>query len=311
MRSVAALWFGTLLASFVGCRGDAGTRGRPDGRESIYGDDDRLEINDPENDPLVVEAGQSVALVIDWKYLQPEVDGFRVASNPYGKQENLCPGERFADQPESEGRCTAFLVAPSRVVTAGHCITVERCAETALVFGFAYRDPTDDVTWVLPDDVYGCQAVLARELSPTASDVPSVDYAILELDRPVPDRQPLTLRRESKLRDRVLVTLIDHPMGLPMKTSTGAVFDNSDPVTFNAQTDGFRGSSGSPVLDPATGLVEGVLIGVSPDWELREGTDCLVSHRCPTPNDEDCQGQLSMRSLLVSEALALLDPFAP
>ena len=52
-----------------------------------------------------------------------------------------------------------------------------------------------------------------------------------------------------------------HPFGLPMKiTNEGLMRDNTPVSHFVAFLDTYPGNSGSPVVDPRSGLVEGVLV---------------------------------------------------
>jgi hypothetical protein len=57
----------------------------------------------------------------------------------YGDSYNLCPSERFREQPIGSF-CSGVLVAPDIIATAAHCITGETIADIRFVFGYQMRD---------------------------------------------------------------------------------------------------------------------------------------------------------------------------
>jgi hypothetical protein len=299
-----SLSFAFVVGLFPACDAGRGRPADPSGQEDIYGKDSRRELDDPRNPEWVQEAGDAVALVIDQTDLEDTDDGFVLGATLLSTQRTLCGTERFADQPAIPARsCTGFLIAPDRLVTAGHCIDDKRCAQRAFVFGFAYRQDDHEITQVNPEDVYFCERVLARELVPGDDGWSIIDYAIVELDRVVDGRPPLVLS-PARLPDDARLALIGHPEGLPMKVDFGRVVTNWEPFRFFTDLDANGGNSGSPLLDRDSEEVVGILTGGTRDWVWNEEIECYDSHHCDTAGDEGCEGQLATRANVVAEEVA-------
>jgi V8-like Glu-specific endopeptidase len=256
----------------------------------------------------MVEASHSVALVVDWQNLRVDEGGYRLLTVPLRQDSQVCPEEAFADQPAAPGSCSAFLVAADLVATASHCPIQVPCEQRAFVFDFAYQlASNEDVTFVAPDQVYTCQHVLVSQHDDGGDpNSPVIDYALIQLDRPVLDRLPLDLDAAHELAQGTALTLLGHPSGLPLKISTGAVTSAVEPHSFICDVDAFAGDSGSPLLDSETGLVAGVFIAGTPDWVRLEGRDCVVSHRCDALDDQYCRGQFATRGFVLAEAMDAL-----
>ncbi|WP_437955622.1 serine protease [Sorangium sp. So ce119] len=197
----------------------------------------------------------------------------------------LCPEERFRDQPVFGGVCSAFLVAPDTLVTAGHCLSAPGvCSSIAFVFGAAYDRSDRDPSRVGPEDVYFCREVPERVANGVLG-----DYAVVRLDRPVVGRKPLPLRRAGKVEDDEELILIGNPLGLPTKIAArGRVLDNAPALFFKASTDSYGGGSGSVVMGARSGLVEGVLVRGEKDF-VQAGA-CWASHVCPA-GGWPCRGE--------------------
>lgn len=195
----------------------------------------------------------------------------------------LCPEEPFVEQ-STVGFCSAFLVAPDVMVTAGHCITsVRDCTEARFIFGFGMTQPNTDLTSVPAAQVYSCASIISRALVNTG-----IDYAVIKLDRPVTDRAPLALRRTGQPAVGMPLTVIGHPSCLPTKIAAGAtvrrIVGSSHLV---ASTDTYGGNSGSAVFNSTTGEVEGILVRGENDY-VRTPRGCWVSNRCP---ETGCRGE--------------------
>jgi V8-like Glu-specific endopeptidase len=299
-----------VLAGLPAC-GPAGSLhgGAANDRRDLYGDDDRREASDPANDPFMVEASRSVAMMVDWENLQVQGDGYRLASQPLADQYGLCPEERFRQQPAADG-CTAFLVAPNVVATAAHCTRgPDTCSLRAFVFGYAYEvaaNEDEDVTLIEFDGVFGCSRVLVSLAVGQYANWPVIEYALVLLDRPVPDRAPLKLQRARQIPEGTEVTLISHTLGLPTKIGTGAVLHSSHPAHFDSALDAYGGASGAPVLGSQSRLVEGVYVAGSYDWEWHEDRGCATSHHCTDVSDPDCPGHRSTRAFILRDMMDLL-----
>ena len=195
----------------------------------IYGDDDRVEIADLDDDEIRAAAARVAALVVD----EP--------MQSWGEEQQLCDSVRFAEQPVV-ARCGAVLMDADLVLTAGHCARM--CSLSRIVFG--------------DDDSYACTDVVADHIAD------DVDFAWLRLDRPVLGIEPALARREPASIGESL-TLLSFPGGIPMKADQGGVVTSRGEASFRTNHDAFAGSSGGPLLD-ATGAVVGILGGGAPDF---------------------------------------------
>ena len=101
-----------------------------DAQRVIYGTDDRQDIFELGDPALLTDAASAVALVHD-SDITDNGDGTSTLNGPtLGNRRNLCVSEPFREQP-SVAFCTGFLVDPSLVATAAHCVeagTSPRCA---------------------------------------------------------------------------------------------------------------------------------------------------------------------------------------
>ncbi len=229
--------------------------------KSIYGTDNRQDYF--EAFPYMRQLSDSVASF--WKGESVEAAGgsYRLKAETFGKKANLCPGEKFSEQPVG-AFCSGSLVGDDLVMTAGHCITDESdCADAKIVFGFAVTTSGGKAPTTVPQkDVYSCKKIVTRRLE---GDGP--DYALIRLDRKVTGRRPLAISRGSTLRTGSKVFVIGYPVGIPLKVSGDAtVRDVSKPGFFVANLDTFGGNSGSPVFNASNNLIEGILVRGDEDF---------------------------------------------
>lgn len=265
---------------------------------AVYGPDDRRDVADPANAPLMQEAARSVAVVVPRVRIRGAARGddpeyYRsLPRTSYKTKFDLCPDERFGEQP-APGYCTAFFVGGDTMVTAGHCLkSGADCANAAFVFDFFGGPGHERPERIARRDVYYCRTIEARALDEESG----VDFAVFKLDRPVEDRAPLPVRRSGQIARNAPVTVIGHPNGLPLKiTAGGRVRDNSQ-VYFVVNSDTFSGSSGSPVLSD-DGVVEGLVVRGETDFVATEA-GCNAVRRC---DDSGCRGEDVVRSATFRE----------
>ncbi|WP_164848279.1 serine protease [Halobacteriovorax sp. HLS] len=255
-------------------------------RKVIYGVDNRVEA-EQFPDHRFVEASESVASVV-WSNkliqdpLMPQIYNFKKVSLQFTY--NICREEKFSQQVPL-GNCTAFLVAPDLVLTAGHCISDQsQCEQSKFVF-----DHKEDTIELDQSQVYSCKKIIERKLINDPFKVK--DFALIQLDRTVSNRSPLSLRPTGKVEKNTPLVVIGHPLGLPMKTTDDAIVSKLSARTmftsltgifkfknyFITNTDTYGGNSGSPVFNEQTGLVEGMLIqGANDFYETKDG--CMRSN---------------------------------
>jgi hypothetical protein len=254
----------------------------------IYGKDDRLDAYQVSSQPIL-DLWDSTAAMVLRSDLKDNGDGtYTLPSATFGETERMCVGEPFRDQP-NPARCSGFLVAPDLMATAGHCAgSPPDCASVAFVFGFRMLDATTPVLTFPKSQVYLCSGVVGTRMPDDLS-----DWAVVQLDRPVPDHKPLRIRRDGKIADGQRHFMIGHPEGLPGKFDGGAwVRDNSPATYFVSNLDAYGGNSGSAVFNADTHIVEGMLVAGDAQSLIQSG-DCWLSNRCP---DDGCLGEISTRS---------------
>lgn len=241
--------------------------------KSIYGEDDRLEYFAATQDMKTL----SDSVVSFWKAGQIEIlntGGVKLKTVNFGDRLNLCPGEKFREQPIG-AFCSGSLVGEDLVMTAGHCIKNEAaCAEARMVFGYAIKkEGGEAVTTMAASEVYSCSRIVKRFLggepgstNPTGQNL-GADFALLQLDRKVTGHKPLAINRGDNLKKGDGIFVIGHPVGLPLKVAGGAtVRDFSKVGYFVADLDTFGGNSGSPVFNTRTRKIEGILVRGDEDF---------------------------------------------
>ncbi len=266
----------TLLHS--ACAVDPATSGGAapgGGKADVYGSDDRLERYEIAPQSLHHALATSSGALVDRAKLTARPDGSFDLANVQSLKDHyqLCPDVRFAEQPML-GFCSATLVAPDLVLTAGHCMIRDaevradadaRCARTTFVLDFAYdaapMDAFDAVAHIPSTAVRGCARIVAIENPYDATTEAPHDYALVELDRPVTDRAPVAIGGSGPLDVGMGVTAIGHPNGIPQKLSPGSVTTLGDPAEYAAfgfDAEIFSGNSGSGVFD-----ADGALVGIT------------------------------------------------
>lgn len=255
----------------------------------IYGADDRKDLYQVTDANLLRLADSTVAMIASEK-LTAKGEVAHLDAGTFGESNNLCTDEPFYQQPDAAD-CSGSLVGPDLVLTAGHCVQSENdCLKNSFVFGYAvYVDGATAVNTLRAQDIYQCAKIVVQRWEPGRE---GLDYAVVQLDRPVPDHAPLRLRRSGVLETGSDLVVIGHPYGLPVKIAGGAQVRAVKPGYFTANLDTYRGNSGSAVFNAHTGLIEGVLVRGSRDLRFREigktGEFCNESNRCA---DDECQGE--------------------
>ncbi len=259
------------------------TKAVRDAQRVIYGTDDRQDIYEI-GDPSLLTDTASVVALLDASDIADNGDGTATLNGDLlGDRYNLCADEPFRDQP-TIAFCTGFLVDPSLVATAAHCVDVGSLASVRFVFGYEMSSPTTAVTRISTTEIYRAIRIIGREIGTEGT-----DWAVVQLDRPVPNHPFVRIRRTGKIADAAGVHVIGHPSGLPKKHAGNAtVRDNAPARFFSANLDTYGGNSGSPVFNTATHEVEGILVRGETDY-VSNGA-CTVSNICPVNGcrGEDC-----------------------
>ena len=279
------------------------------GKADIYGEDSRREINDPSVSEQERELAQSVAMVFNIRNTLDITDESISFSRKTMSQEfqringvPLCEDEPFTQQ-VAPGYCTAFLIAPDLMATAGHCVNGHtRCAQMSFAFDYAKSSPSEDPVRISRKDHYRCESIIGRLYDPFEDGEALLskeywyDWAVIKLDRPVTDRKPVVLTEGEFIERGAPLTVIGHPSGLPMKLTQGNVVTDDKERYMNTTLDIYKGNSGSPVFDNE-GKVHGIVIRGSGgnSFEIVNG-ECGRSKQCEDIGDPTgCIGNHALR----------------
>lgn len=263
----------------------------------IYGTDDRKDLFEID-DHKIIEQAESTATFTLRGLINPRSDGdYDVAQGTLGRSLNLCPGTKFEDQPNI-GACSATLVSPKHLLTAGHCMPDQkRCEEIYLLFGFHNYVKGDFMKVAPAKDVYRCKKLLVRRQDD------NLDFALIELDRVVTDKKPAVLGINEKVVKGQLVRLIGYPDGLPSKVVSGAKVRAAYNQKFVSNVDAFKGNSGSAIFSEASGNMIGILFQGNHDYVYNNRLDCRELNVC---RENDCRGEDATN---VTSIWPLISPF--
>jgi V8-like Glu-specific endopeptidase len=221
------------------------------------------------------------------------------------ERRNLCGTERFADE-YTLPICTGFLIGPDLLATAGHCVDRENYAQRAWIFGYDSTYSFNQRPVFSKDQVYLTKEVVYWDRDVTQRK----DYAVVRLDRPVTDIQPLKFRSSGLVPNNTDLAIIGHPTGLTSKIAAGGkVLNNSFVNAIKTNVDSFAGNSGSPVLNIQTGMVEGILVSGAEDYleSTRTGENCVVVNKRPMEAGEEYITNI----VLIAKKLAETGPSKP
>jgi V8-like Glu-specific endopeptidase len=240
---------------------------------AIFGVDDRRVITP--NSPWAGIANSTAVAVLKSNAIERADNKFDLSVDSL--HEYLCPSERFRKEPSLQYACTGFLITPTLLVTAGHCMvnTGETSHESkmfceAFYWYFGYQKGIDGATKtknLSKDNLYNCKQIIyaVRE-----EQKPFRDFALVELDRPVVGHTPLKLNSESLKLSQDL-KIVGYPMGMPAQVAPNGRILKNDMAreSFITNLDAFEGNSGSPVLNSKKEVV-GILIGGTPSESFVE-----------------------------------------
>ena len=248
----------------------------------IYGNDDRKDLYE-ERDSAIIAQAEATATFTLKGLIMPRGDGdYTIANISAGDSLRLCPEVRFREQP-SIGACSATLVSPKHLLTAGHCMRDQnRCDEIYIMFGFHTMSEGEFPKVASAQNVYRCKKLLVRQQDS------NTDFALIELDREVLDRSPVSLAINERVRKGDNVRLIGYPDGIPSKIVSGASVRISTNKKFVSNVDAFKGNSGSAIFSESTGNMVGVLFAGNIDYIYDQNRGCRKANVC---KDNGCRGE--------------------
>lgn len=242
----------------------------------IYHEDSRQDVSESEGS---FDAGNVTAVLIEDRKLKQVDNGWLLKLLPLKNSIPLCKDERFLEQPIL-GFCSGVLIAPNKVLTAGHCMDSQNsCEKTKFIFGWNLEKSYFNS---LPDsEIFHCQQIQVLRYQRA-----KLDYAIVELDRPVPGVNPVKFADDISLDSGTSLISLSYPLGLPLKKDLAIVIeDDPQKNLFKAEVDTFGGSSGSPLFN-AEGQLVGILSRGMEDildddiYRIQTYGGCLNFNRC-------------------------------
>lgn len=260
----------------------------------IYGNDNRrihTELDTEFDADLIKVSDATLAQIPNWRIDSSADDVISIKTKDLRSGLNYCPDERFTESP-SVSSCSAFLVAPDLILTAGHCVKDKYdCKKQTWVLdyndGGEFIAPSGSVSFQKSKS-YSCAELVSW------SNNPRLDFALIRLNRKVDDRKPLPIRRVGKVAINEELALAGHPLGLPKVISDRiTIRDNSLTYTFKTNADAFSGNSGSPIYGRDSKMVEGILVRGEDDFELNLDLICQRPKKC---RDDECRGEVVQRT---------------
>ena len=221
----------------------------------IFGADDRKDVSEVADEALVTLAGSVPALVEDSQLSRCGnficTQYLPKYSLPIGKSfaKPLCPNEKFAAQTPS-AFCSAVLVAPNVIATAGHCVEGVDLQSFSVVFGFSYRQQdTAGPIDLKVNQIYKATKVLMSKREYNSDPDQAFDFAFLLLDRNVEGFRPVMIDNTiGNFTQGTKIFGIGYPDGLPEKITDGAEVRVMTPARIMANWDSMKGNSGGPLF---------------------------------------------------------------
>ncbi len=248
---------------------------------AIYGPDDRRLV--PLNTPIRAVFSQLAEDRFE------EVEGGLVI-NPIALNEkypNLCESARFAHSP-TFSKCTAFLVGPDLLLTAGHCVNNQNeCEQRRWVLSQKIKG--EEGEFISSEEVIKCHRLLDHKKNTASQN----DYALIRIKEAPSLPAPFIFSKKNPFKEsqrKRNLYVLGHPSGLPLIHSGQAhIIDDSSKFIFLINSDTFGGNSGGPVIDQESGEVFGILTNGDLDYKLNPDKGCLETYRCH--EDDDCKGE--------------------
>jgi len=264
--------------------------------KSIYGNDNRrlirtLNENNSTDAFFLKYSGSILAQIPSWRITEQTKSNISIKTKSLQNGLKFCNEENFLEEPIVSS-CTAFLVGPNLIMTAGHCVKDKfECKKNIWVLDYFNSKESifsNEIISFPNENTFKCTELI------TQAENSRTDFALIKLDRNIEDRIIFKLRTEGKTDTKEPLVIYGHPLGLPLMISDQIfIRDNSQEYVFKTNADSFSGNSGSPLIGINSGLVEGILIRGDDDFYMDNKANCNRTYKCL---DKDCRGETVLRS---------------
>lgn len=237
----------------------------------IFGSDDRTDLINASGTAQFLAS--SLPAMVQSRRLKELPSGEFEMSGTSLKEFGLCEDEAFYNEP-SIATCSASLIGKNKILTAAHCFDSNTfsCENYKVVFDYKRPQIPFQANYILDkDQVYSCKKILH-----SIFDMEGEDLAIIELDRDVPDREPVPLNTSYRFKMGEDLIMIGYPLGISQKAVENGHVTKimTNQKTFRHNLDTFSVNSGGPIFN-LKGEQVGVLVrGTGPNLEKVSGRQC-------------------------------------
>ncbi len=160
---------------------------------SYYGEDSRADFYE-----LSSSKEKELARAVSYQLDKHELRGWtfqrywKIVSRPfYERNAHACEGERFRAQPVIRTGCSAVLIAPKLLLTAGNCTRQHYCSNDLYYWMFNHHLEDKNL---FPekrhkDNFYKCERVVKDAYDPRSG----MSFSLLELEKPVKNISPVKI----------------------------------------------------------------------------------------------------------------------
>lgn len=259
---------------------------------TVYDGDHRQEYFEIKDAAVRANADSAVAL-FDTHGIQITNGVGTINTQTLEASEQMCHEEKFSQEPGASF-CSGSLIAPDRVLTAGHCVDEsDPCESITIAFNYNASAADKWQTTFASEELYKCKKVIAREET-----ISGLDYTVIQLDRPAIGHAPVKLAKQDVAAGDAIY-LLSHPSGMPLKLSSSKGVKHIDGPRFTAEIDSFGGSSGGPIFSAKTNELVGILVAGESDFAWSNG--CMISNNC---TNGSCDGEHAVSILEIMESAA-------